>query len=273
MATTLLSDLFDPQVVGDLIEKKLTDNMVFAPIAAIDTTLAGRPGDILTLPSFAYIGDATVLGENSELSLVKLTESTVSVSVCKIAKGVEITDEALLSGYGDPMGEAVNQVALAIANKTDGMVYDILHGITGDMLYSTSASTVDPADTDINPALEKFGEDVDGVKVVIVSPAVYTAMRGNTNSWVPASEVAANIAVKGIVGEYMGCQVIVSNKLKASKDIFIVKPGALKIILKRGVMVEFDRDITKFTNVVTASKHLAAYLYDATKAIRIATHS
>ena len=63
--------------------------------------------------------------------------------------------------------------------------------------------------------LELFGEDLDdGETVTLVSPAVYTAMRANTNSWVPASEIAANIAVRGVVGMYQGCQVIVSNKLK-----------------------------------------------------------
>ena len=267
MATTLLSNLFDPQVVGDMIEKKFVDNMVFAPLATIDTTLSGRPGDKITMPYYSYIGEAEVLGENSELSVATLQESTVEVSIYKIAKGVELTDEAILSGYGDPMGEAVDQIALAMAQKTDSIVYNILHGISGTMMYSTSAA---PKDTDIADALELFGEDIDGTKVGLVPPAVYTQMRKDTNSWLPAPEVAANVAVKGIVGEYQGCQIIVSNRLKATGEIMIVKPGALRIFLKRDTAVEYDRDILKFTNVITASKHLCAYLYDASKAIRIA---
>ena len=91
----------------------------------------------------------------------------------------------------------------------------------------------------------------------------------DNGNWVPASEIAADIAVKGAVGEYQGCQVIVSNKLKTSGNIFIVKPGALRIVLKRGVMIETDRDILKFTNVITGSMHYATYLYNAAKAIKI----
>ena len=62
---------------------------------------------------------------------------------------------------------------------------------------------------------------------------------------------------------------MVSNKLKTSKNIYIVKPDALRIFLKRGTQVEADRNILKFTNVFTASKHFATYLYDASKAIKI----
>ena len=53
-------------------------------------------------------------------------------------------------------------------------------------------------------------------------------------------------------------------------DIYIVKPGALRIFLKRGTVVEADRNILKFSTVMTASKHFVAYLYNASGAVRIA---
>ena len=70
---------------------------------------------------------------------------------------------------------------------------------------------------------------------------------------------------------------MVSNKLKSDAtgagDIYLVKPGALRIFLKRDTLVESDRDILKFTTTMTASKHFVAYLYNAKKAVRIATHA
>lgn len=270
---TNLSNLVDPRVYGDLVEKKLVDAMKFAPLCTIDNTLEGVPGSTIYLPSFSYIGNASTLAEGSTLSTVSLNASTVSAQIHKIAQGIEITDEAVLSGIGDPMGESVNQIVLSLASCLDNEVLGVLGTISGTMLYETSSSAVAPADTDIADALELFGEDIDGTKVVLVAPAVYTAMRKNVNSWIPASEVAANIAVKGIVGEYQGCQVMVSNKLKTSGDMYIVKPGALRIFMKRGVMVETDRDILKFSTVITASQHEVAYLYDSSKAIKIAKKS
>jgi N4-gp56 family major capsid protein len=276
MAQTKLANIINPEVLADMIDTKLTDYMKFAPLATIDTTLQGRPGDTITLPSWNYIGDAATLAEGVSLTASVLSTTSTSATIHKIAKGIELTDEAILSGYGDPYGEAVSQLAHAIANQVDNEVLSILHGISTTMYVSTANNTTMPAPSDIVSALELFGEDIeDGPTVALVSPAVYTAMRSvvGANTWVPASEIAANIAVRGVVGEFQGCQVIVSNKLKSSAagagDIYLVKPGALRIFLKRDTLVEYDRDILAFTNVITASKHFVAYLYNAAKAIRI----
>lgn len=273
---TRLANLINPQVIADFIEQKLVDNMVFAPLATIDYTLEGKAGDTISYPAYQYIGDASTLSEASTLSVATLTASMVSVSVHKIAQGVELTDEAVLSGLGDPVGEGVSQITLALASGIDNEMLATLGTIGSTMTYQTSASTVAPVDTDIIDALELFGEDIDGTKVAIVPPAVYTSMRKtgkDSGNWIPASELSAQIAIKGAVGEYQGCQVIVSNKLRTSGDVYIVKPNALRLIMKRGALVETDRDILKFTNVITGSVHFATYLYNASGAIKITKKS
>lgn len=276
MATTLIANVVNPQVMADMVDKKLTDLMKFAPLATIDTTLEGRPGDTIMVPAWNYVGDAAVLAENTSLTTSVLSASTTSATIKKVAKGIELTDEAVLSGYGDPIGEASYQLALAVAAGVDNEVLSVLHSITGTMAQSTTNSATMPAATDIVTGLTLFGEDIeDGPTVALVSPAVYQEMRTavGANTWVPASEIAAGVAVRGVVGEFQGCQVMVSNKLKSAAagagDIYLVKPGALRIFLKRDTLVEADRDILKFTTVMTASKHFVAYLYNAAKAVRI----
>lgn len=49
---TYLEDLLNPQVIGEMINEKLTDNIVFAPLAKLDYTLQGQAGDSVTLPYF-----------------------------------------------------------------------------------------------------------------------------------------------------------------------------------------------------------------------------
>jgi len=272
MATTVLQNLVNPQVMADLVEKKLHDLIRFLPLAEVDTTLAGTPGSVLYLPSYSYIGDASTLGEGSTLTPASLNAGTTSMTIHKVAQGVELTDEAVLSGYGDPMGQAAMQIATSIANCVDNEMLAALKGIDGTMVHA-AASTAGIEVNDLSNALEKFGEDIDvGEKVVLVSPALYTKIR-KTSDWLPASEIAAERLIQGAVGEIFGCQIIVSNKLKnatyANEEAYIVKPGALRLLLKRDTLVETERDILKFLTVITASKHEGCYLYDASKAIRI----
>ena len=262
---TKLANLFNPQVVGDMINAKLVDAIRFSPLCKVDTNLVGRPGNTITLPSYAYIGDATVVGEGEDIPISQLTESTVEATVAKVGKGVQVTDEAVLSGYGDPLGEAVSQIVVSIASKVDNDVLTVLEGIGSDMTSNATAFTTDA----VADALVKFGEDIDGEKVLLVSAEDYAILR-KADDWCPASEIAANLIINGAVGQIHGCQVVISNKLKGKKASYIVKPGALSLILKRDTLVETDRDIINKSNVLTADKHYVAYLYDASKAIKIA---
>lgn len=278
MATTMLANLLDPQVVADLVEKKLIDNIRFAPLADVDTTLVGRPGDTITLPWFNYIGKSDDLTEASAISAVALTTGSASVQIKEVGKAVEITDTAILSGYGDPYGQAAMQIVKSMGDKVDYDLLQILASIDSTMTKYTDASTSAIAVPDIADALELFGEDIDGTKVLLASPKLYTAIRA-TKDWAPASEFAANALVRGSVGQIFGCNIIVTNRLRGDagtgldEDAYIVKPGALRLFLKRDSLVESDRDILKRINVISITKHYAAYLYNTANAIKLSVHS
>lgn len=263
---TYLEDLVNPQVMADMIDKKLVDAMRFAPLAVIDNTLVGKPGDTISLPSYSYIGDASTVAEGEDITISQLEADFVDATIHKIAKGVQITDEAVLSGFGDPVGEATDQIILSIASQNDNEMLGILGNIAGAMTY-TCEDEVLSAD-DVNNALLKFGEDLDGEKVLLCSPADFAVLR-KSSDWLPASEISAKIMVTGTLGEIYGCQVVVSNKLAVSGNLYIVKPGALRIFMKRDTLVETARDIVNKSTVITADKHEVCYLYDASKAIKM----
>ena len=268
MATTLLANLLDPQVVADFIDEKLTDKMVFAPLADIDALLEGRPGSTVTMPKWEYIGAASTVAENGAIPLESMNQTTASVAIHKIGIGVEFTDEAALSGFGDIASEAGNQLVLAIADGLDKELLAILENIDSTMTQTYASGSLF-ADC-VNGGLELFGEDIDeGTKVLLVSPADATPLR-KAADWLPASEIAADRMVRGAIGEIYGCQVIITNRLRGKSEAFIVKPGALRLFLKRDTMVETARDIVYKRTTATADKHFAAYLYDESKAVKIA---
>lgn len=269
---TKLAQLVNPQVMADMIDTKLVDYIKFAPLATVDMTLAGQPGNTITLPKFGYIGDAADVAEGVDVTIAKMSTSTDTATIKKVGKGVELTDEALLSGYGDPMGEAVSQLAMAVASKVDN---DVIDEADNASLTYAAAGTEFTAD-DIADALVKFGEDIDGDKVILVSPATYAALR-KTTAWVPQTEIGAQMIIRGAVGMIHGCQVVLTNKLgksgnKYEKYAFIIKPGALRIFMKRDTNVETDRDIIGKFFVVTVDKHYVPYLYDESKIIKL-THA
>lgn len=269
---TYLSDLFDPQVIADLIDSKLTDNIVFAPLAMVDNTLTGRAGDTVTLPFYSFIGPASTVSEGYDIPLAKLAQTTSSVTVVKYGKAIQLTDEAVLSGYGDPLGEGTRQIAAAIADAIDTALLGALAANSASAQnYQTSGSSVPLAPYDIPLALAKFGEDYDGTKVLLVTPDFYAKLL--ESDWIPASEIAADVKIRGAIGMAYGCQVIVTNRLKASGNLYIVKPGALALFMKRDTMIETDRDILNQSTVVAGSKICAPYLLNPAGMIKLSVGS
>ena len=269
---TKIANMINPEVMADVVRDKLTDLIKFTPLAKIDTTLQGRAGDTVTLPKFAYIGDAADVAEGEAIPMALLTTSTSKVKVKKAGKGIKITDEAVLSGYGDPVGEGTNQLSLSIAAKVDNDCLAALSGIKANMTVDVSAKDTIGSHV-IADGLVKFGEDLEGEKVLLIAPAQLAQIRKDPDYLKP-SEMTQKAIMGGVIGEIWGCQICVSNKIKASGSKYtnyIVKPGALAIYLKRGVEVETARDISLKLTEITADEHYAVYLLDESKAIKLVT--
>ena len=95
---TKLSDMIDPEVMGDMVSARIPKKLRVAPFAKIDDTLAGVPGDTITVPAYTYIGDAADVAEGGEVAIEKMTTSTRKATIKKAMKGIGLTDEAVLSG-------------------------------------------------------------------------------------------------------------------------------------------------------------------------------
>lgn len=259
MALTKLQNMINPEVLGAFLETKLVNAIKLSPLAVVGTELQGRAGNTLTLPTWQYIGDAKDLEEGVADTPVALETQSREIKIKKASKSVEITDEALLSGYGNPADEIATQLLTSIASKVEADCFAAL--ATASLTQSGAVS----ADT-VADALVKFGEDLDEEMFLFINPADYATIRKNANfSYVNGQQMT----IGGTVGYIFNCAVVVSNRVAANTAL-IVKRGALGIELKRGVNVESDRDILRKTNVYSVDEHYVAYLRDASKVIRIA---
>lgn len=254
---TKLAQLVNPQVLADMISAELPNAIALAPLAVVGRKLQGSAGNTLTMPKYGYIGDAKDVAEGADIEISQMSTTTTEVTVKKAGKGVEITDEAILSGYGDPVGEIKNQLKMAIANKIDNDLFTALRGAT---LTATGAVSV----AGLLTARAKFGEKVNQPAVVVMNANNYVKIA----SEIVNLESTDRVLINGVVGKVAGLQVAISDKL-SDTEVFIIADGALGIELKRDVMVESDRDIIAGVNVYTANEHYVAYLKDETKAIKV----
>lgn len=260
---TKLAELINPEVMGAFAERKLEAEFKFAPLAVVGHELQGQPGDTLTIPAWGYIGRAEDVAEGQPIPISKMGQTKVTVKVKKAGKGIELTDEAVLSGLGDAVGEGEKQLAESILDKVNKDCFDALIGAT--TLQHTTAVSNKLSSDDLADALVHYKEDVHEGQVIFVSPKRYAELRKDP-AWVTV--LAGEKFINGQVGEIMGCSVVVSNMMEDNKAL-IVRAGALGLELKRETMIESDRDIIHKSTIVTIDKHYVAYLKDASKVVKI----
>lgn len=260
---TKLAQLINPEVMGAFAERKLEAEFKFAPLAVVGHELQGQPGDTLSIPVWGYIGKAEDVAEGEAIPLSKMGQTKVDVKVKKAGKGIELTDEAVLSGLGDAVGEGEKQLAESILDKVNEDCFNALMGTT-TLQHTTANSNVLNAD-DLADALINFKEDVHEGQVIFVSPKRYAQLRKDP-AWVTV--LAGEKFISGQVGEIMGCSVVVSNTVP-DNNALIVRAGALGLELKRETMIESDRDIIHKSTIITIDKHYVAYIKDASKVIKV----
>ena len=257
---TKLTNLIDPEVIGAYLDVKLVDKIKLAPIAEVDRTLEGRPGSTLTLPAYQYIGDAKDLAEGATLNFENITESTVDVSVKKVAKGISITDEAVLSGYGNPVEQIGQQLLVAVASKIEADMYAAINAATTKKVVNANPFAKEA----IVDMRAEFGEDQEEAMYLFVNPKDFAKL-AKDKDFVQIQNGAAIIS--GTMGRLFGVDIVVANRVEAGKP-FLMKAGAIALIMKRNVMVEADRDINTFSTKYAVSDHYAPYVKYADRIVK-----
>lgn len=276
MAVTKLQNLVDPEVMAPMISAKLEKAIVATPFAKIDTTLEGQPGSTITIPKYQYIGDAEVVAEGVEQGDATLTTTTAEYKVKKIVKDVTLTDEAILSGYGNPVGEANNQLAKSIASTVDNEVMDALKGAQVTKTFANDISYNNVVD-----AIDLFLEEENVDKVMFIHPHQVSTLRKDSN-FISADKYNNNVIMKGEIGMIANTRIVPSRKARNEAGTYYLNPivelkaesqtgddelAAVTIFLKRGVNVETDRIVKGKKTLISADEHFVAALTDESKVV------
>lgn len=265
---TRLQNLIDPEVMAAMISAQLPKAIKFNRIAPIDDTLQGQPGSTINVPKYRYIGDAEVVAEGEPIQYEQLETDTDNYTIKKAGKGVQLTDEAVLSGYGDPVGEAQRQIRMAIASKVDNDIVEtaltaplsVSHEINVDLIDALEATFVDAPDN---------FENVDATGVLFLSYKDAAKLRKEAaGNWTRGSELGDRILVTGAFGELLGWEIVRSMKIEDGHG-FAVKAGALRTFLKRSLLAETGRDMDRKITKFNADQHYSVALVDESRIVRI----
>lgn len=261
--TTLSRQLIIPQVLADMVQAELDKKIRFVPLATVDTTLQGQPGDTLTVPAWDYIGDATDLTEGETIEITQMSTTKKEMKIKQIGKAVEITDYALQVGYDDALAAAAQQIALAHAQKQDE---DMLTALKTATLTETATGGLTV--TNLEKAIAKFDDEDLADMVLITNPKNAIALVGDARKLTLNTDLGADALVTGAFAKVLGATVVRSKRL-ADNEAYLVKVGALRLLKKRDLNLETDRDILKKSTVISADSIYGTYLYDAKKAVKI----
>ena len=274
--TTKLENMVDPEVMAPMITAKINQKIVATPFAKIDDTLVGQPGSTITIPRYKYIGEAEDVAEGIEAGTTKLETDTDEYKVKKVMKAVTLTDEAVLSGYGNPVGEANSQLGKAVAEKIDNDIFDELakaqNTITldGDISYN---NVVD--------SLDRFTEEENVPKVMFIHPKQVTQLRKDPN-FISNDKYAGNVMMRGEIGMIANTRIIPSKKAISKDGTLFLNPivqlraetqtgddelSAITIFMKKGVNVETERHTLNRTTDISIDQHYIVALTDETKVV------
>ena len=250
--TTLVNgDVFDPQVVSDMINAKVQKKAVMTGYIKVDSTLAGVPGSTVTVPRWGYIGEAVDLEEGQPIDVTKMSFTTAQSGIKKIGNGVMLTDQAQLSGYGNPMGTATNQIAMSISEKLDNDRVAVLYESKNEVDASTAAIKYSA----IVDGVDMFGEEEDSKKVILIHSKQKTQLRKDAD-FLSADKFGPGVMASGAIGRIAGCDVVVSNKIALIKYVTATSTdtGAVAIVA--------DASYVSGTNL--KASHVAGVTWDAT---------
>ena len=273
---TKLANIINPQVMQDMVSAGLPKALKFTQFAAVNEELKGVPGDTVTIPAWAYIGAAEDVAEGAEVTTATMSASTKTVQIKTAGKAITLTDKAVNSGLGDPVGQATYQLSLSMADKIDN---DVLAALGTTTLTATDAKQI--SYKGIVAAIDKLNEETATEKVLFVAPSQVTVLRQD-DSFIAKDKYGNDVMMNGEIGMIAGCRVVPSRRIddsKANIDNFIVcltpevedgTPAlpAVTIYTKAEANLETERHAKALSTDIVVSAHYAVGLTNESKVVK-----
>ena len=263
MAVTTTSNVIIPEVLAAMIAAEIPGQLALAGSDAVTVldNLKGGPGNTIKIPRWGTIGDFTEVAEGNAMPVVNIAATAATATVKKFARGVEVTDEALLASYDDPLKEVARQFARYAARAADR---ELITAAETSTLLHTASGTITL--NDIVDAIGKWNDASVNISGLVVHSKVYRDLI-KLAEFKTLTQKADSVIEKGVVGMVYGVPIRVSDAITTvagspnSYRNLLLKKGALGLWYQRNMNVETERDTIKRTTVITADSIFATAMF------------
>lgn len=290
MATTTTADLLDAEILAPIVQEKYQDAMVFTPLAAVDRTLEGKPGDVLKQATWKQIAPAQAVAEGAKIPVQKGEQGFTQVTVQKYGNGYSFTDEADISRLGNQVQYGTSEIARTIAEYTDNSLMDAALAVTNTL-------TIDPTVLGIDALIGSFNaQKGNGAYTILCNPQTKLWFDKDILDYTRGSDTGAKIVLNGAISGPLGASFFTTNKMKDGQAVVIYsspddikalqelseseKAGkdpkeletlntgqAFKLLMKRDLLVENDRDKSTQMNTIYGTQIAAPYVQNPSKVL------
>ena len=263
MPVTTTSNVIIPEVLAAMIAAEIPGQLALAGSDAVTVldNLKGGPGNTIKIPRWGTIGDFTEVAEGIAMPVVNIAATAATATVKKFARGVEVTDEALLASYDDPLKEVARQFARYAARAADR---ELITAAETSTLQHEASGTITL--NDIVDAIGKWNDASVNISGLVVHSKVYRDLI-KLAEFKTLTQKADQVIEKGVVGMVYGVPIRVSDAITTvagSPNTYrnlLLKKSALGLWYQRNMNVETERDTIKRTTVITADSIFATAMF------------
>lgn len=267
--STINTNIIVPDVYAQLVREKIAGKCKVAQFLVNLGDLKGKPGETLTMPKWAYIGDAKDWDINTPMDATQMKQTSTTATIKAIqAPAVKVADYDNEVELGNAIDEASNQQAIAIARKydTDAIACALESPLKFELATKNAVTQLE-----MISILGLYGDDRDSADFdAIVIHSSFAPSFYNMDMFVSREKTMTTdgngITVNGCIGYFLDIPVVLSDRLYDSTNqegfILVMKKNAISIIPKEVPFAETARDASLRQTTIYLSQFLAMALTD-----------
>ena len=271
MANTINKNVIVPEVYSQLVRDKIKGKCKVAQFLVNLGDLHGKVGEVINFDKWGYIGDAKDWNINTPMDVTQMKQTSTQATIKAIqAPAVKVADYDDEVALGNAIEEASEQQAIAVGRKYDTDA--IACALTSPLKYKLGAKNTVTQDEMI-AMLGLYGDDRDSqdFDAIVVSslfaPSFYKMDMFTSRERTMTTD-GSGIAVNGVIGEFLGIPVVLSDRLYDNTNtegfILVMKKNAISIIPKENPFAEISRDASLRQSIIYLSQFYAMALTDDT---------